>query len=120
MLSGGTSLDGRLGHQAELTPGIPLRRAQAIRGQGLWVSADLFGQRTSSLHEAPVWVVREGEVSVGCTCIPAGFLGRQETPSPTWGRREGQVSPQCLGLLVVGVWSSAERPGWREMGVADG
>lgn len=110
MLRGGSSLDGRLGRQAEPTPGIPPRRAQASRGQGLWVSADLFGQRTSSLDEAPVWAVREGEASVGCTCIPAGFLGRQETPSPTWGPREGQVSPQCLGLLVVGVWSSAERP----------
>lgn len=83
MLMGGTSLNGRLGRQTEPTPGTPLRRAQASRGQGLWVSADLFGQRTSSLDEAPVWVVREDEASVGCACIPAGFLGRQETPSPT-------------------------------------
>lgn len=110
MLRWGTSLDGRLGCQAEPTPGTPLRRAQASRGQGLWVSADLFGQRTGSLDEAPVWVVRQGKASVGCACIPAGFLGRQETPSLTWGPRQGQVSPQCLGLWVVGVWSSAERP----------
>ena len=65
MLREGTSLDGRLGHQAEPTPGTPLRRAQASRGQGLWVSADLFGERTSSLDEAQVWVVREGEASLG-------------------------------------------------------
>ena len=64
MLREATSLDGRLGHQAEPTPGTPLRRAQASRGQGLWVSADLFGERTSSLDEAQVWVVREGEASL--------------------------------------------------------
>lgn len=62
---GETSLDGRLGHQAEPTPGTPLRRAQASRGQGLWVSADMFAERTSSLGEAQEWVVREGEASLG-------------------------------------------------------
>lgn len=43
---------------AEPTPGTPLRRAQASRGQGLWVSADMFAERTSSLGEAQEWVVR--------------------------------------------------------------
>lgn len=40
-----------------------------------------MGKESAALDEDQVWAVREGEASGGGAWVPAGFLGRQETPS---------------------------------------